>query len=364
MSGRAGGSTLGAWRTVSTGLLVFAAAVLLVGLVAAAGSERFGYDFRQSYLPAAFAVRDGDSPYPDPDSPLVEAGRAYVYPPQLALALVPLTAVSEDVAALAAVLGCLAALMGALAVVGVRDVRCYAALLLWAPAFNALEMANASAVVALGAALCWRFRATVWPLAAVLGFTVTAKLYVWPLVVWAGARRLVVAALTLGVGLVLTTAAWATVGFGGLRSYPSLVQRLSDTHAETSYSLVGVASALGLEPALGRALMLAVGGGLLLACVSLGRAGDERRSFTCAIAAAVVLTPVLWQHHLVVLAVPLALARPRFSAVWLLPVLLWLSPRAENGDGLEPLLPVLVAAALLWFMLARPRARAAVAEAT
>jgi hypothetical protein len=359
-----GARSIGTWGAVSTGLLLAAAAIVLVTLLAAVGSERLSYDFRESYLPAAEAVRDGESPYPAPESPLVEAQRAYVYPPQLALALVPLTALPVDVAAVVGFLVCLTALMGALAVLGVRDVRCYAAVLVWAPAFNALEMANASAVVALGAALAWRLRSTLWPFAVVLGLTVTAKLYTWPLVVWAATRRLLAACLALGIGLVVTALSWAVVGFDGLRDYPALVERLTEAHAERSYSLVGVASALGLDPDVGRVLLFVLGGALLVACVILGRAGDERRSFTCAVGAALVLTPILWQHHLVVLVAPLALARPRFSLVWLLPAALWLSPRGGNGDGLEALLPLLVVGALLWALLARPRVAAAVVEAT
>jgi hypothetical protein len=154
------------------------------------------------------------------------------------------------------------------------------------------------------------------------------------------------------------------VGFDGLRDYPALVERLTEAHAERSYSLVGVASALGLDPDVGRVLLFVLGGALLVACVTLGRAGDERRSFTCAVCAALVLTPILWQHHLVVLVAPLALARPRFSLVWLLPAALWLSPRGGNGDGPEAVLPLLVVGALLWALLARPRVATAVVEAT
>jgi hypothetical protein len=50
------------------------------------------------------------------------------------------------------------------------------------------------------------------------------------------------------------------------------------------------------------------------------------------------------------LLVPLAIARPRFSAVWLLPLLLWLTPLNGNGELVQPLLPALVAATV--FVLA------------
>ena len=91
--------SLGWARLLSTAVLVGAAAVVLVALFSAAGSERLGHDFR-AYLAAAEAIRDGDSPYPAPESPIVDEGRAYVYPPLLAITLLPLTTVPVDVGAL------------------------------------------------------------------------------------------------------------------------------------------------------------------------------------------------------------------------------------------------------------------------
>ncbi|MGH7342691.1 MAG: hypothetical protein ACREKH_19575, partial [Candidatus Rokuibacteriota bacterium] len=35
-----------------------------------------------------------------------------------------------------------------------------------------------------------------------------------------------------------------------------------------------------------------------------------------------VLTPILWLHYLVLLVVPIALARPRLSALWFVPLAL------------------------------------------
>jgi hypothetical protein len=121
-------------------------------------------------------------------------------------------------------------------------------------------------------------------------------------------------------------------------------------------------SELGLSTSIGRLLTVVVGGAFLGATILLGRRGDDARAFTCAIAAALSFTPVVWMHYLVLLAVPLAIARPRFSALWLLPIVLWVSPRSGNGDGFEVFAPALVAAILLAFMLSRPRVVTKVAE--
>ena len=63
------------------------------------------------------------------------------------------------------------------------------------------------------------------------------------------------------------------------------------------------------------------------------RRDDDARSFTCAVAATLALSPIVWLHYLVVLLVPMAILRPRFSVLWLLPVLLWVSPRPGYAEG-------------------------------
>jgi hypothetical protein len=40
------------------------------------------------------------------------------------------------------------------------------------------------------------------------------------------------------------------------------------------------------------------------------------------LAAALVMTPILWLHYLVLLFVPIALVRPRLSALWFAPLAL------------------------------------------
>ncbi len=107
-----------------------------------------------------------------------------------------------------------------------------------------------------------------------------------------------------------------------------------------------------------------VGGALLLGCARFARESDERRSFTCAVAAAIVLTPVLWQHYLVLRGVPVALARPRFSAIWLLPALLWLVPRVPDTGGYERVGPLLVCALMVGLLLIEPRRMAVAARTT
>ena len=352
-----GSSPIG-WRSLLvTGALLAGAAVLLVGLFAASTSEErnsLAFDFRSAYLPAAEIVSDGRSPYPDvPSAPESGELTTFSYPPTLAVLLTPATVIGKDGAAIGAVLVSLSALLAALAVVGVRDLRCFAVVVLWAPGWNALEMANLSALLALGAALVWRFRSRAVPLGATLVALVSVKLFLWPLLVWAGATRRAVAASTAAlVSLLVILASWALIGFAGLTTYPDLAAVIA---RQSSYSLEDLAQVVGLGVGAGRALSLAAGGALLGLCVVLGRRGDEDRAFYVAIGAALALSPIVWLHYLVLLAVPLGIARPRFSVLWLVPIVLWVCPRFGNGEGWETLVPAAAVAIVLGSLIVRPR---------
>jgi hypothetical protein len=234
--------------------------------------------------------------------------------------------------------------------------RCFAAVLVSAPAWNALETANVSAGLTLAVAVAWRYRDGFWRPALALGLAVSTKLLGAPLYVWALAtRRLATTAMAVAVAFVVTLAVWASLGFAGLGGYVSLLRKLAEVQAETSYSFVGMAAALDLDVRLGQALALLLGGGLLVLGGVFARRDDDFRSFTCAVGAMLALSPIVWLHYLVLLFVPLAIARPRFSAIWLLPIVLWMSPRAGNGDGLETFLPALVTLLLLSVVLSGGR---------
>ena len=169
--------------------LVLLAVVSIVTFVDGLNPGSIGFDFRGAYLSAAHAILDGESPYPPVEGPALASQTAYVYPPLLAYLVVPFTVLPEGVAAILAVLGVGALLVGTLVVLQVRDWRCYAAVLLWAPTTNAMHMASASALVAFAAALAWRYRSTTWPLAASIGLATATKVILWPLLVWTLATR-------------------------------------------------------------------------------------------------------------------------------------------------------------------------------
>jgi len=333
--------------------LVIALAVLsIVNFVEGLNPGAVGFDFRGAFLSAAHHVRGGESPYPPVEGPGLASQTAYVYPPLLAYALIPFTFVSETAAVVLAVLGVAALLVGTLAVLGVRDLRCYAAMFLWAPTVNELHTASASVLVAFAAALAWRCRATVLPLGATVGLGIATKLILWPLLVWTIAtHRLRATGSAVAIGGVVTLVLWSLLGFDGLDRYAAILRRLAELEAEESYSLLGGFAGLGLGDLAARILASAVGIVVLVICVVFARRGDDFRSFTLALAASLALTPIVWLHYLVLLLVPLAIARPRFSAVWLLPLLLFLTPLNGNGELIQPLLPAFVASAVITLVL-------------
>jgi hypothetical protein len=348
-------------------LVILAAGITLGVVLLSANAGLLAWDVRFAYLPAAEALLDGESPYPALDDPILEDQKGYVYPPQLLFALVPLTPLPVGLAAALVAVGLLALLSLTLRVLEVRDVRCYAAALLWVPSVSGVLLGNISIPLAFAVAVAWRYRDEVWRPAWAIGLAVSAKLLMWPLLVWmAATRRLRTSAYALVLGAGVTLAAWAIIGFDGLATYPDLLERLSEIQSERSYSIVGMAATAGLGDVVGSALTLLVGGALLVGCVALARREDEERSFTCAVAATLALSPIVWLHYLVVLLVPVAIARPRFSPLWLLPVLLWVSPRPGYAEGAATFAPALAAAIVVGIVLWRPRqhpVRAGVAEA-
>ena len=81
-----------------------------------------------------------------------------------------------------------------------------------------------------------------------------------------------------------------------------------------------VATMLG---ALGLGTDAAVWGGLVagtvvaVAAFVAGRRGRDEESISLAIVAALLASPIVWEHYFAFLLIPLAIAKPRFSAAWM-----------------------------------------------
>ncbi len=336
------------WRVVGAAALV---AVVLFGvarvvstryhddtlwanaLASAGGTQRPG-DFGYVFLPAANDVLDGRNPYMDPDEFRGPPQAPYAYPPVVAIALTPFALLPETVGgtfvpgALFTLL-LVAATIASLYLLGVADWRCYPIALLYPFTLEAFEYGALGPVLLLAIALAWHSRDRPWVAASAIAAAIVMKLFTWPLLLWTavtGRLRTTVAAAALA--LLLVVASWTVLGFDGVGNYPRLLERLVEVEAENSYSAFAIFRALELPETASRVAVLLVGGCLLIlawrAATASGASAHERdrRSLSLVVAAALVLTPILWLHYLVLLLVPLALARPRLSPLWAVPLVL------------------------------------------
>jgi glycosyl transferase family 87 len=262
------------------------------------------------------------------------SSHGFVYPAPAALMMVPFALIPYGVAAALFTVLLVATIPLLLLALGVRDWRCHGAALLGAPTIAVLGAGALSSLLALAAALAWRYRDRRFAVAFFVGAAIVAKIFLWPLLVWLIAtRRSRAAAIVVGGGAAAAFAGWAAIGFAGLREYPALLGSLASSQQADGYAPVSLGLALGLPSTAARALALVVGFALLGLALARGRRpGGDRTAFTLAVAASLALSPVVWLHYFVLLLVPIALARPRFTPLWLAPVALWACSTKSNGD--------------------------------
>jgi Glycosyltransferase family 87 len=296
--------------------------------VAIAKTSGFGSDFHGTIWAADRAVLHGISPYRNP-SRLVAVPAVYL--PPIFLTTLPLGWLSLHVA-MWIWFGCLvASAFSILFILGVREPWCYALFAMSLPIEQALVLGNASILVALGAALGWRFRRhpLLGPLA--VAAAVTVKFWARPLIIWlliirprAGVR----AALIFGV---LTFGAWAIIGFQGFLDYPDLIHAEGGRFASAGSLFIPALVQLHLTVRIATAL------GILASLALLGlawmRRSSDIESFSLALLASLVATTVAWPHHLVLMALPIAILYPRLALAWAWFPALWVAAHVGQSPG-------------------------------
>jgi alpha-1,2-mannosyltransferase len=332
-------------RLLNLALFVVVPVLLFCFVAAFYARDELPWDFAV-WRDAGQAVLDGVSPYPPADPRLLAQSDKFAYPAWTAVVFAPLAALPIGLSKTLFLILSLAAAAAALRLLAVRDFRCYGAMLLAYPTFSAFTAGAIGPFLLLAAAAAWRFRSRLLALAGAVALGAMAKLLLWPLFVWLLAtRRFRAAAVSLLLAAGVTLAGWAVIGFAGMREYPSLVTSLSDTQTWKAYSAAALATSFGAGTDLVHALtaVLTLVGIALI--VILARRGDgDRRAFAVAIAVALLAAPVLWSHYLILLYVPIALVRPRLSALWLVPLVLWISPHFESLGSLWKISVVLATA--------------------
>ena len=294
---------------------------LTLALVAYSSDDRLALDFHHEVYRQAEAVVDGRDVYERPDADLTDRSNA-VWPIAAVLPVVPLTALPADVADWLATAIVLASLVGALWILGIRDWRVYGVVLLWPAVIEGIQTANASLPLTLLVAVMWRYRDRPGIAGVALGYAVAVKLFLWPVVVWLaliGRRRAAVVAAAAAAGSLLLV-----LPFTSLADYARLLRNIGETFEHDAYTPFALLSDLGVPDTAARAVTIGLG----LAVLEVAR---RRRSLGLALAAALVLSPIVWRHFFTLLLVPLALSRPRFDVVWLVPVGMWIGDGTLNG---------------------------------
>jgi alpha-1,2-mannosyltransferase len=328
-----------AWSRVGQLVLFGAIPAIVAASFMLGGRHDFAFDFH-IFWSASHRVLHGHSPYPSPAAVAAATSPAihhqfFVYPPLLAVLLLPLAALPFPAAAAINTILVLACVLGALRLLRVADWRCYSVALVSIPVLSSIRLGAISPFLTLATAVAWRYRDRWAIVGSAVGAAVVAKLFVWPLVVWLLLTRRfkAAAAATVGAGAI-TLAVWAAIGLRGLGDYPSLLRNLTRIESTWGFSLVALADRVGLPDP--RTSWVAFG--VPLAALLLGasylrapRGGLDGRLFVATVGLALLLTPILWLHYLTLLLVPIALRRATFGPEWLLLLCFWISPFQQPG---------------------------------
>jgi Glycosyltransferase family 87 len=294
----------------------------------------FAVDFHNGEWPAGLRILHGLTPYFDPHSAAVlSAGSPHpavtpmVYPALGALLCAAFALLPHTVADITFTALDMSAVLVALRLVNVRDWRLYGLVLMWPPVITGWQTANITLLLVLGLAAVWRYRDRALLSGLILAALISIKVILWPLGLWLLAtRRYMAVTYALASALVLNVIAWGVLGFGELPRYLRVLQAFDHAGERRAYSTFSLALHLGASRTAASVLGLALASIVAAVCFVVGRRGRDRVAFALCVAVALLATPIIWLHYFALLAVPLALLRPRFSPVWLLPLVLLVCP--------------------------------------
>jgi Glycosyltransferase family 87 len=343
-------------------LLGFLPPALLIVLVAARYlvGRHLGFDYRPLWG-ASRHLFHGTSPYPAPHAAALHDEQQFVYPPVAAVLAAPLAVFPFGVAAALFAALEVAATVATLRVLDVRDWRCYGITFLWYPVLQNFLLGSITSLLALGLAVGWRYRDSRRISIFVSAALIAAKVFLWPVLFWlAATRRWRTALWALGVGLVAVGLSWALVGFGGLTSYPRLLDELSRLESWKSYSAVALGLVLGLSTGEARALAIIAGSAVIAAMLIIGHrrrddAEADRQTFVLAIASAFLFSPIVWTHYLALLVVPIAISRRTLTPLWFVPLAMWATTGQSNGHAWQVVIGLAVWSVVLAAALRTPR---------
>ncbi|WP_312624075.1 MULTISPECIES: glycosyltransferase 87 family protein [unclassified Pseudofrankia] len=320
------------------------------------------------FLRAGTAVAAGRDPYPRPGTADVYSGFAFVYPYLVAFPFALLAWLPRGgAAALFIGLSVLAVLAGC-RLAGARRFRLYALVLAASCTIIGLQMGTLNAALFAGLAALWRLRDRPVAAGGLAALLVYSKLFLVPLPLWllltGRWRAAAVAACALG----------ALFGVGELASpvdiaaYSDMLGVLARAEAPAGLGLTGLLMNVGLGLTPATWVARAVAAALLASCWAVGRcaaraqarawgAGDDGLLFAATVAAALLASPIVWSHYLLLLAAPLLVLEggERAGALATATVVSWLLVTPHLSTPPDLVVSALVLAALA----ARPLAGAA-----
>lgn len=330
---------------------VVGAVLLTLAVVIFVNSRGFGYDY-SAYDAAARRIASGVALYLPGTAEAYARGAyegLYLYPPPLAIALVPLTLVDERTATLLWM-----AIRIGLLVIGcaVLPVRTSVRLLTFAvacvsfPVLFDLNLGNVSIVVFALTAVAWRLDgrlASTIVHAALIAIRFPFGVFV---VLWLAQRRYAILLGTVVAGAVLIALSLPIVGVGTYLDYVTILRSLPDiSTGEHNLSVTGTVGGLGLT---GPSLTVVTFVGYIFGLVAIVFAGlrrDRDVAFVMTAVATLVVSPFIHPHYLVLLLLPAALLAER-GHWWglLLPLAGWLP---------DPVLPFVAPITLVLLALTR-----------
>jgi hypothetical protein len=272
------------------------------------------------FLRAGQHVAHGLPVYPTLGTPSVYSGSAFVYPYFAAFPFVLLAGLSTNVATW------LFFMMSVACVVAVSSIGLergpLRALLVVCAAFTitGLQLGALSPLLFAGTLLLWRMRDR--PRAFIFaGPIIAAKLFLAPLLLWLLLAHRFRALSWACAGLGASLALGFLLGPISPSGYAHMLSQLSAHEARLGMGLVGVLMNRGLSLGLGQALA-----GLIALALLVGahrryvRTRDERVLCAAGVLISLILTPVLWSHYLVLVAVCLFVFDARLR--WLIALVL------------------------------------------
>ncbi|MGO9901054.1 MAG: glycosyltransferase family 87 protein [Solirubrobacteraceae bacterium] len=312
-----------------------------VVLILAHPLHNFAVDFHSWYWPAGRRVLEGRSPYTLPPV------RALNYPAPAALLFVPFALLPHVTADWLFSALVLAAVPASLWLLGVRDWRIYGIVMLWQPVIIGYETANVSLLLMLGLALCWRFRDRAPVVGSLLALLIGVKIFPVLVVLWLlGTRRLRAFAWAVAATIVLNLISWWVVGFDQVSRYLHVLGAVRGSDERRGYSLISLALHLGAGQTAAYAIGIAAAAVTIGAALSVRGESRDRVLMSACLAACLLASPLVESHYMALIILPLALAQPRISPIWALPIILIVTP-ADYPGGWEHVLALCIFAAVI-----------------